>query len=590
MNNESSYGTGHRPFVSDLKRGYWTKASDFIYAGVSFGFRMDVFALSWIATVESGVSGFLPVYLISLAFYVIPLLVVKSFMGQFSSSGFISAMRLCPLFKGIGYITLFLNICVVIYYSVFAMTPMLYLFASFKPILPWSCEGARAWTQEEVLLCPTADDEKCEGVCYRSVASVLYFQNLFKRYEVFGYTFHISWQLALSAVGVWIIIALIILMLSSIEKIGQLIRYTVQCIIALMVFFIVRFSFLPGTAAHYERIFSPNWKDFVTELTKLPAYGICAFGPGWGLFITLASFNRFKGNITRPSWLIGIGQMFIIFGLDMLEKFIMLHLDSLSEDYFSRQRSQFGTFVLIGGSSMAALKWPNLWCILFYTMVLASSITIMVLQLVSIMSSIFDEFTLLRHHKLRYSTYLVGSMALGSLSFSSLSVYESTVNLILETTINQSLINLLLIIMVTWVYGRQRFQRDMFFMTNERYATWKIYILRFFAPLCILAVLITAMFIIFLNYVFSSSQSLTMFDVFIKALPWWSIPAYMFFSLYKSQGSLKERLLKCCRPTDWYPVEAEDKLRYEEIVSSSNMTHPLTELRWDDDAFDEEET
>lgn len=51
---ESSYESGQRPFVADIKRGYWSKASDFIYAGISLGFRLDVFALSWITKVESG--------------------------------------------------------------------------------------------------------------------------------------------------------------------------------------------------------------------------------------------------------------------------------------------------------------------------------------------------------------------------------------------------------------------------------------------------------------------------------------------------------------------------------------------------------
>ncbi|XP_075152761.1 sodium-dependent serotonin transporter-like [Haematobia irritans] len=589
MNYESSYETGHRPFVSDLKRGYWSKASDFIYAGLSFGFRLDVFALSWIAKVESGVSGFLPTYLISLAFYVVPLLVVKSFMGQFSSSGFISAIRLCPLFKGVGYITLFLNICVVIYYSVFAMIPLMYFFASFNPTLPWSCDGIREWTQEDVLLCPSVDNETCEGRCYGTVASSLYFYKLFRVYNIMGYSFHISWQLVLSSLGVWTLLTLVIYKLSTTEKIGQLVRYIMQCIMVLLIVFIIRFSLLPGTIKHYQRLFTPNWDDFIVELSKLPAYGISAFGPGWGLFISLASFNHFKTNISRASWLIGIGQMFIIFGLDMLDAFINLNLLSRTDDYYNEQNTHYGTFFLISGSSIATMAMPNFWCLLFYAMLFASSLVIMILQMHSILSSIFDEFISLRVDKLRYSLYLLVSMAFASLYFASLSGYESSVTLMWETFISQSLINLLLIIIVTWIYGRERFQRDMFFMTNERFSTWKVYILRFFAPLCILAVLIAATIISLFHMAFSG-QSMNAFDFFIKALPWWSIPVYCMYCLYRSQGTLKERFVKCCRPTDWYPVEATERQRYEETLNTSNMTHPLAELRWDDDAFDVEVT
>ncbi|XP_073825460.1 sodium- and chloride-dependent neutral and basic amino acid transporter B(0+)-like [Musca autumnalis] len=584
---ESSYECGGRPFVPDLKRGYWSKASDFLYAGLSMGFRLDVFALTWIATVESGVSGFLPVYLINLTSYVVPLLLVKSFLGQFSSSGFISAIRLCPLFKGIGYVTLFLNVCILIYYSVFAIIPLVYLFASFKATLPWSCEGIRKWTQEDVLLCPTVNEDSCKIGCYRSVASSLYFSNLFGKYNFMGLDIHMSWHLALCVLLLWVIIALVFYKLTSTEKIGQFIRYSVQLVLGLMLLFILRYSFVPGTMAHYRRILLPNWKDFVAELAKLPAYGVSAFGPGWGLFITLSSFNKFRTNITRSSWIIGIGQMFVIFALDMLDKFINLHLKSSTDDLFFRQQTQFGTFFLHSGSSLAAFAWPNLWCILFYAMLFTAAVVLMVIQLHSILTSIFDEFVFLREHKLRITCYIITAMAVLSLYFSSLSGYESSVNLIMETFISQSLINLLLILLVTWIYGRERFQRDIYFMTNKRFDTIDVYILRFYAPLCMLVVLVAVLFIVVFNYAFSS-RAPNGFDMFMKTLPWCSIPGCIIYTLYKSQGTLKERFLKCCRPNDWYPVEPEERIRYEETVNSSNMTHPLTDLKWDDETFDDQ--
>ncbi|XP_005185957.2 sodium-dependent proline transporter [Musca domestica] len=584
---ESSYESGGSPFLPDLKRGYWSKASDFLYAGLSIGFRLDVFALTWVARVETGVSGFLPAYLISLASYVVPLLVVKSFLGQFSSSGFISALRLCPLFKGIGYVSLFLNVCVLVYYSVFAMIPLFYLLTSFKPTLPWSCEGIRKWTQEDVLLCPSVDDDPCEGGCYKSVASSLYFYNLFGKYSFLGLNIHMSWHLVLTLLLLWIIIAVIFYKLTSTEKIGQFVRYSVQIILSVLLIFIVRYSFLPGTVEHYKRIIQPNWDDFFSEMGKLPAYGLAAFGPGWGLFITLSSFNKFRTNITRSSWIIGIGQMFVIFGLDMLEKFINLHLKSSTEDRYFRQQTQFGTFFLTSGSSLAALGWPNFWSILFYSMLVLAAVVLMVIQLQSILTSIFDEFVFLREQKLRFTLYVIAPMAILSLYFSSLSGYESSVNLMLETFISQSLVNLLLILLVTWIYGRERFQRDIFFMTNQRFDTLDVYVLRFFAPLCMLVVLVVVSFIILFNYAFSG-HSTNFFDVFIKLLPWFSIPGFIIYTLYRSQGTLKERFLKCCRPNDWYPIEAEERVRYEETVNSSNMSHPLTDLKWDDEVFDDE--
>lgn len=39
-------------------------------------------------------------YLICMALYVVPIFIIQSFLGQFSSTGFVSALRLSPLFKG----------------------------------------------------------------------------------------------------------------------------------------------------------------------------------------------------------------------------------------------------------------------------------------------------------------------------------------------------------------------------------------------------------------------------------------------------------------------------------------------------------
>lgn len=62
----------------------------------------------------------------------------------------------------------------------------------------------------------------------------------------------------------------------------------------------------------------------------IPIYGLSAFGPGWGLFITLSSFNKFKTNIKKTSWIIGLAQMFVIVALTLL-----VHL---TERYFKGMR------------------------------------------------------------------------------------------------------------------------------------------------------------------------------------------------------------------------------------------------------------
>lgn len=95
------------------------------------------------------------------------------------------------------------------------------------------------------------------------------------------------------------------------------------------------FSFLPGAGTVYRRIFLPSGINCIFGLTMIPNYGPSGFGPGWGLIITLSSFNKFKTNIKKSSWLIGLGQMLIMIALSLL-----IHLTErffkgsfLKEDY-----------------------------------------------------------------------------------------------------------------------------------------------------------------------------------------------------------------------------------------------------------------
>jgi len=51
-----------------------------------------------------------------------------------------------------------------------------------------------------------------------------------------------------------------------------------------------------------------------------------------------------------------------------------------------------------------------------------------------------------------------------------------------DAAISNILLHLLLLLVVLWIYGQQRFQRDIEFMLGQPFATWKIYILRYIAP------------------------------------------------------------------------------------------------------------
>ncbi|XP_023296355.2 sodium- and chloride-dependent neutral and basic amino acid transporter B(0+)-like isoform X2 [Lucilia cuprina] len=588
---ESSYESGRSPFLPDTKRGYWANPSDFIYAGLGLAFRLDVFSMSWFFMMESSVIAFVPIYLISLFLYIIPFIVIQSFLGQFSSSGYISAFRLTPLFKGIGYVTLAVNICVLSYYSIFAMVPLVYMFASMQPTLPWECDGFTKWAtnltkEEEINLCNLyiRNETEMNSTDYRfynhHIPSVLYFKTLFNDINLFSFDdveFSMSWQLILCAIIVWSIVILFVYKFFNTEMFGVIVRYTVWTLVGLLTVCLIRFSFLPGSGHVYRRVVIPTWRDIVNGLASIPLYGLSAFGPGWGLFISLSSFNKFKTNIMKNSWLIGLGQLGIIIGLDLLANFTEQYFGEATEYNYYSEVEHVWVLYLSTGSAMSHMAWANLWSIIFYFMLFLAAMLLIIIQLYTILTTIFDEFVSLRERKLEVCIGLVAATAAVSLYFTSNHGVTYFTALTADTYITQTAINLLLLLIVLWIYGRVRFQRDIEFMINERFSTWKINILRFVAPLGMLLALIIGMFLAYYEHTISNGV-IAVFAIIFIVVPWLFIPGYAVYTMRQSMGSFRTRFQRCCRPNDWYPVEQEERQRYEEAMGNADITHQLSEI------------
>ncbi|XP_055853255.1 sodium- and chloride-dependent neutral and basic amino acid transporter B(0+)-like [Episyrphus balteatus] len=143
MSYLTSYDSGGGvPFKPNKDRGFWSSSSDFFYACVCNAFRMDVaFGVAAVPFLTKGGIYMLIAMIINVILFSYPIVFMQSFLGQFSSTGFISSFRVAPLFKGIGYISLAMNLFSLSYYAIFVAVPILFFLHSLHPTLPWSCEA-----------------------------------------------------------------------------------------------------------------------------------------------------------------------------------------------------------------------------------------------------------------------------------------------------------------------------------------------------------------------------------------------------------------------------------------------------------------
>ncbi|XP_037814649.1 sodium- and chloride-dependent glycine transporter 1-like [Lucilia sericata] len=558
-------------FIPDTKRGHWANPNDFIYAGLGLAFRFDVFSLSRIYLIDANVIYFMPECLLGLFFYIVPFIVLQSFLGQFSSSGYISAFRLTPLYKGIGYVALMLNICVLSFYSIFAMIALVYMFSSMQPTLPWNYENYEKWSmnftkQEKINLCnlyvPDDNDAHYSDKIIAGnnyIPSALYFKTFFE--NTYGFVdFSMSWQLVLCDIIVWTLVILFFYKFFNTERFGAIIRYTIWILLALLSVLLIRFSFLPGSGKVYYSVFVPSWVNFTNSLISMPIYSIYSFGPGWGLFITLASFNKFKTNVMQKSWLIGLGQLAIVIGLNLLANLIKQYFKEVTGDKYYTEVAHVWIPYLSAGSAMTDMAWANLWSILYYFMLFLSAMLTIIMELYTILTTVFDEFAALRKCKVLMGTCLIAATAPISLYFTSYIGFRNFVAILIDTYFTHTILNLLLILIVLWIYGRERLQRDMKFMTNSHFSTWQINALRFVVPLALLIILIYFFFEACVTH-YLSNQFIAIFALIFIIIPIVLIPIYAVYYVCQSDVG---------RSNNWYPVELEDRERYEDVVISND--------------------
>lgn len=137
------------------------------------------------------------------------------------------------------------------------------------------------------------------------------------------------------------------------------------------------------------------------------------------------------------------------------------------------------------------------------------------------------------------------------------------------------LLFVLLILVVMWIYGRERFQRDVHFMIGIRFHTALVYMVRFVTPVVCILLFLGFGFELFFLLIFSDCTNQMILVLLMKIVILLVIPGYMIYTLNKPIGPILSRFKKLNRPTDWYPIDIEEKLKYEAALGASDIAEPL---------------
>ncbi|XP_055853295.1 sodium-dependent proline transporter-like isoform X2 [Episyrphus balteatus] len=507
-----------------------------------------------------------------------PIIFMQSFLGQFSSTGFISVFRISPLFKGIGYVSLALNLLTLTYYSLFGAIPLLYLLYSIRPSIPWSCESSKDWMKI---------NENYTSICAKNytiydfdsvlIPSVEFFKthmNTLKLNDRESPEGSFSWTLLFCNLIIWGMVAAILI--KPIELIGKFIRYSCLTVIGLITICFLRFAFLPGALLGLEEFFHIEKLSYAVYWPIMTCMAYSNLGPGWGSILTMASYNDFKTNIFKNTWVLGLAQTCLMLGLSFLSIFVrdFMLQDDPNRFFYRSSDAQWMDFLMIP-TGLTFIEVPHFWSLLFFGFLILGSLNLLIVQLLSVLTSLFDEHEVLRGYRREVCLGLIGVLAISSIYFCSnhgITFFEALMTFSIMT---QMVLNLLLLIVVLWIYGRERFQRDLHFMTNQVLSTWMINIVKYVAPLFLIFGWLCGLVVFSFISFHSRTWLMLMAILVISLLPWCFIPGYCIFKIMQTTGILGVRLRRGIKPNDWYPVDPVDRQKYEETFNNSDMSHQL---------------
>ncbi|EDW65049.2 LOW QUALITY PROTEIN: uncharacterized protein Dvir_GJ19616 [Drosophila virilis] len=514
IRNTSSYDTMERPFRPDNLRGRWSKSADFYFASSSYAFSTMAFsdASVW-ALMFGGWKYYLSGYLLAVCFYSLPIFLIQTFLGQFSTSGAISAFRVSPIFKGIGYSILLLNLGTLTYYSINAAVPFIYAVNSVREVMPWmSCNNT--WNTPE---CSTHDHYNEE----------------------------------VSVIGKALLWACVLM---------------VGFFVAVFVYLVIHEQVNWQGLQDYLHPTIPSWLGIQSALGTAILQASMVLGPGWGSIITLGSYNSFRSDAERLSIWVCLTHVLITVMATVCGHVANDHFElHVAMWHVEKQHTMQFLYLAYAYLFASFATLPRLWSFLFFAVIFLAELSALIIQMMSVLTALFDEFEQLRPKKKPITILLALSLMATSIYFCTQRGFRQVSALSYMSLFTQIIISALLVMMATWIYGRVRFQCDLQFMLGKTISSFKIFCIRFVVPFFIALSLWETIHMLTANGAGDSLIWISQTLIYLVAL------GYMLYRLSQTNGTWRQRTRQCFAPHDWHPVNADNRRFYEEIMGTSEM-------------------
>ncbi|XP_063419411.1 sodium- and chloride-dependent betaine transporter-like [Mytilus trossulus] len=576
---------------SSYKRETWSRKADFILSIVGYSVGVSNILRFPYLCVRNGGGAFLIPFFFFIIFCGLPLFYLEICLGQFSGVSSLFVWNMCPLFKGLGYLMVTVSALMSWYYITMLCWIIYYFINSFKNPLPWSlCD--QSWNEAGCILSRLSTNTtmvNCSEVfmghnyiqengSYTCNVSNIELQTAPKQFwqnnvlhissgiEESG---HVQWHLVICLLVAWILVFLCLM--KGIKSVGKVVYFTAILPYVLLTIVFVRGLMMPGSLDGIIFYLKPDFSRLLDIQVWLEA-GLQVFyslGPAWGGLITMSSYNKFDNNCLRDAI---IGTL-----ADTLTSFyggfvIFAILGAMSYEanlpITEVATSGPGLGLVAYPEAINKLPMPQVWAVIFFLMLLFLGIDSQFGTFETVCSGLVDAFPqklgkrrILLTACLSCLLFLLGlpfTMNGGMYLYQIVDWYAASLCVMLTSFLE--------CIVIGWIYGAERFSRDIHLMQGR--PAPKI----FRVCWCIVtpAIMLATFIMTLIQYQPPTYEGYE-YPVFARALglllavvPLIPLPVLMIIQFLQTPGTFMERLQTLLRPSkDWGPHPEHLKEDYQ---------------------------
>ncbi|XP_042886843.1 sodium- and chloride-dependent glycine transporter 2-like [Penaeus japonicus] len=411
----------------------------------------------------NGGGAYLLVHLFLMAVFGIPLFLLESFIGQFTSSNCIRVHSLFPAFKGLGIASCIVIILVAPYLAVLFGYPLIYFVHTFISIEDWN-------------LC--SDVWETDG-CVPSVSFV------FPLFCVTGQndsaSYGLSWRLVLAVFLVWFLVFLALF--KGLKVLGKVMWVTAGLPFLLLVILFFRGVTLPGAWGGGSYIFFMEARKLVEISTWKSALDNILFSYSFGLgtYTTRSvSYNPFRHNFARDVLVVSAASVTveIIAGISLTCIWGFL-AHQMQVPFSNVLASGFDATYYILPQAFSLMPYAKFWTCLYFLFVFVIGLPALIVYVQVLTDCILTSISPQRR-RMRWALVLV-TCTLGFLLSLIYCAPEGLERLFFVDMYAESLttrmVCFLEVIIFAYVYGAGRIARDMEMICNKIasyycYFTW----------------------------------------------------------------------------------------------------------------------